>query len=184
MRYLVCVSLFFTFHLSPFTSLHAQWNHLQSGDLLFVSDTTGMGQAVKASTGNYTHVALVECVGDSLYVIDATPQNGVSRRPFLRTEYDGDLLPDVYRFEHTYFYFDSVLARARAFIGQPYDNDFLPDNGALYDSELIYECYLDDVNEDKTDRHLLEATPMHRRNKNVMGTTPTSLSQSKRLREL
>ena len=149
---------------------------LRPCDLLFFPDT--------AATGEYTHVALVESVDDTVWIIDATPQNGVSRRPFLRTEYDGDLLPDVYRFEHTYFYFDSVLARARAFIGQPYDNDFLPDNGALYDSELIYECYLDDVNEDKTDRHLLEATPMHRRNKNVMGTTPTSLSQSKRLREL
>lgn len=149
---------------------------LRPCDLLFFPDT--------AATGEYTHVALVESVDDTVWIIDATPQNGVSRRPFLRTEYDGDLLPDVYRFEHTYFYFDSVLARARAFIGQPYDNDFLPDNGALYDSELIYECYLDDVNEDKTDRHLLEATPMHRHNKNVMGTTPTSLSQSKRLREL
>lgn len=149
---------------------------LRPCDLLFFPDT--------AATGEYTHVALVESVDDTVWIIDATPQNGVSRRPFLRTEYDGDLLPDVYRFEHTYFYFDSVLARARAFIGQPYDNDFLPDNGALYDSELIYECYLDDVNEDKTDRHLLEATPMHRRNKNVMGTTPTSLSQSKCLREL
>ena len=149
---------------------------LRPCDLLFFPDT--------AATGEYTHVALVESVDDTVWIIDATPQNGVSRRPFLRTEYDGDLLPNVYRFEHTYFYFDSVLARARAFIGQPYDNDFLPDNGALYDSELIYECYLDDVNEDKTDRHLLEATPMHRRNKNVMGTTPTSLSQSKCLREL
>lgn len=149
---------------------------LRPCDLLFFPDS--------AATGEYTHVALVESVDDTVWIIDATPQNGVSRRPFLRTEYDGDLLPDVYRFEHTYFYFDSVLARARAFIGQPYDNDFLPDNGALYDSELIYECYLDDVNEDKTDRHLLEATPMHRRNKNVMGTTPTSLSQSKCLREL
>ena len=149
---------------------------LRPCDLLFFPDT--------AATGEYTHVALVESVDDTVWIIDATPQNGVSRRHFLRTEYDGDLLPDVYRFEHTYFYFDSVLARARAFIGQSYDNDFLPDNGALYDSELIYECYLDDVNEDKTDRHLLEATPMHRRNKNVMGTTPTSLSQSKCLREL
>ena len=149
---------------------------LRPCDLLFFRDTD--------ATGEYTHVALVESVDDTVWIIDATPQNGVSRRPFLRKEYDGNLLPDVYRFEHTYFYFDSVLARAHAFIGQPYDNDFMPDNGALYDSELIYECYLDDVNEDKTDRHLLEAIPMHRRNKNVMGTTPTSLSQSKRLREL
>ena len=149
---------------------------LRPCDLLFFRDTD--------ATGEYTHVALVESVDDTVWIIDATPQNGVSRRPFLRKEYDGNLLPDVYRFEHTYFYFDSVLARAHAFIGQPYDNDFMPDNGALYDSELIYECYLDDVNEDKTDRHLLEATPTHRRKKNIMDTTPTSLSQSKLLHKL
>ena len=149
---------------------------LRPCDLLFFRDTD--------ATGEYTHVALVESVDDTVWIIDATPQNGVSRRPFLRKEYDGNLLPDVYRFEHTYFYFDSVLARAHAFIGQPYDNDFMPDNGALYDSELIYECYLDDVNDDKTDRHLLEATPTHRRKKNIMDTTPTSLSQSKLLHKL
>lgn len=51
------------------------------GDLLFFRDTEGMGAAVKESTGQYTHVAMVESVGDTVWIIDATPQNGVSRRP-------------------------------------------------------------------------------------------------------
>ena len=54
---------------------------LRSGDLLFVSDSTGMGQAVQESTGRYSHVAIVERRGDSLYVIDATHTYGVARRP-------------------------------------------------------------------------------------------------------
>ena len=43
---------------------------LRSGDLLFVSDSTGMGQAVQESTGRYSHVAIVERRGDSLYVVE------------------------------------------------------------------------------------------------------------------
>ena len=46
----------------------AQWDRLQSGDLLFVRDTSGMGQAVQQTTGQYTHVALVERCGDSLFI--------------------------------------------------------------------------------------------------------------------
>ena len=39
------------------------WN---PGDLLFFRDTEGMGAAVKESTGQYTHVAMVESVGDTV----------------------------------------------------------------------------------------------------------------------
>ena len=31
---------------------------LASGDLIFVSENTEMGQAIQASTGNYSHVAI------------------------------------------------------------------------------------------------------------------------------
>ena len=101
---------------------------------------------------------------------------------------------------------DSVLIRARSFVGQPYDNAFLPDNGALYCSELIYECFLDDdIYESGSDRHLFKAAPMNWRDadgnlpqywvkhfkklkmpvpEGVMGTNPTDLSQSSLLRKL
>ena len=62
------------------TTANAQWEHLQSGDLIFVRDTSGMGLAVQQTTGQYTHVALVERSGDTLFIIDATPTLGVSRR--------------------------------------------------------------------------------------------------------
>ena len=175
---------------------------LRPGDLLFFRDTTGMGSAVRESTGEYTHVALVESVDDTVWIIDATQRYGVSRRP-LTIKYGSSDFPDVYRFEYGCFSIDSVLARARSFIGQPYDNAFLPDNGALYCSELIYEVFLNDCSD--KGKHLIVAKPMNWRDKNgnlpqywqehfkklgmpvpegVMGTNPTDISRSPQLRRL
>ena len=173
---------------------------LRSGDLLFVSDSTGMGQAVQESTGRYSHVAIVERRGDSLYVVDATPANGVARRPLGQLLEEG-MPVDVYRQKAP---FDTVALMARACeqIGKPYDNAFLPDNGALYCSELIYECYRHFAD---SDTHLFEAKPMNWRDKEgrlpeywqkhfaelgmpvpegVPGTNPNDLSKSPLLRKL
>ena len=169
---------------------------LRPGDLLFFSDTTGMGSAVRESTGEYTHVALVESVDDTVWIIDATQRHGVSRRPLSKSE-GGCRRADVFRLEGVCCRIDSVLMRARSFIGQPYDNAFMPDNGAMYCSELVYECYL------MCDgQHLFEAKPMNWRDKEgnlpqywqehfkklgmpvpegVPGTNPTDLSRSPQL---
>ena len=184
-------------HLSAFM-------FLRTGDLLFFRDTEGMGAAVKESTGQYTHVALVESVGDTVWIIDATPKHGVSRRPYLYSY--NQPAPDIFRPEFAPCDMDSVLIRARSFIGQPYDEAFLPDNGALYCSELIYECFLDDDSyESGGDRHLFKAAPMNWRDadgnlpkywvkhfkklkmpvpEGVMGTNPTDMSRSPLLRKL
>ena len=172
---------------------------LRPGDLLFFRDAEGMGAAVKESTGQYTHVAIVENVGDTVWIIDAAPQNGVSRRPYLRSFKD---IPDIYRLDDRSDV-DSALIRARSFIGMPYDNAFLPENGALYCSELICECFLND--DSQGNRYLFEAKPMNWRNadgelpkywkkhfkklkmpvpEGVMGTNPTDLSRSPLLRKL
>ena len=198
MRLLACVILILNFQFSIFNLAHAQWEQMQSGDLLFVSDTSGMGQAVKASTGSYTHVALVERSGDSLFVIDATPQYGVARQEFSIFNFQFSIF-DVYRLTMP-FDTAAVIARAKSFVGQPYDNAFLPNNGALYCSELVYECFLD---ADGT--HLFEAKPMNWRDKEgklpdywkkhfeelgipvpegVPGTNPTDLSRSPMLHKL
>ena len=173
-------------------SAHAQWEPLQSGDLLFVSDTSGMGQAVKESTGHYTHVAMVERVGDSLFVIDATQKRGVARRPIKKT-FANKMPVEIYRLTIP-FDTSAVLARAHALIGKPYDNAFLPDNDAYYCSELIQAAF----------GNLFESKPMNWRDKEgklpeywekhfenlgipvpegVPGTNPTDLSQSPLLRK-
>lgn len=166
---------------------------LQPGDLLFFRDSEGMGGAVQESTGEYTHVAIAI---DSVWTIDATPGDGVA--PSLR--YQGtSVKADIYRLTIP-FDTAAVVARAKSFTGQPYDNAFLPDNGALYCSELVYECYLD-----STGNHLFEAKPMNWRDRNgnmpqywqehfkklgmpvpegVPGTNPTDMSRSPLLRKV
>jgi uncharacterized protein YycO len=180
------------------TTANAQWGHLQSGDLIFVRDTSGMGSAVQQTTGQYTHVALVERSGDTLFIIDATPTLGVSRRHLSPLTFH--LSPcDVYRLTIS-FDTAAVITRAHSFLGQPYDNAFMHDNGALYCSELIYECFLDSAG-----NHLFEAIPMNWRapdgtipqywldhfNKlntpipeDLPGTNPTAISRSPLLRKL
>ena len=169
---------------------------LRPGDLLFFSEEGAMGNAIKASTGQYTHVAMVESLGqrDTVWIIDATQKHGVSRRPYI---FRLNNHPDVYRPNPgSPFYADDAIRRARTFIGQPYDNAFLPDNGALYCSELIYECYRH-ISDDET--HLFKAKPMNWRDKDgrlpkywkkhfkklkmevpegVSGTNPTDMSKS------
>ena len=180
------------------TTAYAQRNHLQSGDLIFVRDTSGMGLAVQQTTGQYTHVALVERSGDSLFIIDATPTAGVARQQLSIFNFQFSIT-DVYRLTIS-FDTAAVIARAHSFLGQPYDNAFTHDNGALYCSELIYECYLDSAG-----NHLFEAIPMnwrapdgtipqywldHFRRLNtpipegLPGTNPTALSHSPLLRKL
>ena len=170
-----------------------QWELLQSGDLLFVSDTSSMGQAVKESTGQYTHVAMVERVGDSLFVIDATQKRGVTRRPIEKT-YANKMSVEVYRLTIP-FDTSAVLTRAHALIGKLYDNAFLPDNDAYYCSELIQAAF----------DTIFPSAPMNWRDKNgnlpeywekhfkklgmpvpegVIGTNPTDLSKSQLLRKL
>ena len=156
---------------------------VERGNLLFFEDTAGMGFAVRESTGNYTHVALVETVGDTLWIIDATPTSN----------------PTIYRLTIS-FDTAAVLTRAKSLIGQPYDDAFLPDNGKIYCSELIYEVFLDSVG-----NHLFKPKPMNWRSKDgnlpeywqnhfkaldmpvpegVPGTNPTDLSRSPLLRKL
>lgn len=177
---------------------------IRPGDLLFFRDTAGMGSAVKESTGEYTHVAIVETVGDSIWVIDASRSRGVSRHAIESQPGDSDF-PDVYRLANNFsINIKATLERARSFIGRPYDNAFEPGAEALYCSELVYECYLWNIS-DKKGEHLFEAKPMNWRDKDgimpqywidhfaelgkpipegVPGTNPTDLSRSELLRKV
>lgn len=170
---------------------------LRSGDLLFVCDRSGMGRAVQQATGAYTHVALVERMGDSVYIIDATPLLGVARRP-ISSLLDLQVVVDAYRLTIP-FDSNAVIARAHALLGRPYDNAFLPDNDAYYCSELIQAVFLVEG------RPLFESSPMNWRDSKgrlplywrrhfkkigmsvpewVPGTNPSDLSRSPLLRAL
>lgn len=123
---------------------------LRSGDLIFVAPrlkADGMDEAILAATGgseglDFTHVAMVEVRGDSVWVIDATGQRGVSRRPlevFLE-----DFPQSVFAVRRVNGVdAPAAVSRARSYCGRSYDYRFLPDNEDLYCSELVQKCYLD-----------------------------------------
>ena len=92
------------------------------------------------------------------------------------------------------------IESAKGHIGEPYDWSFRPDNGKMYCSELIYECY---INDDGT--HLFNAKPMNFRDEEgnmplfwielfeksgesipegVYGTNPNDMSKEPFLKEV
>ncbi len=174
---------------------------LRSGDLLFVpGGDNDMERAICESTGSYSHVAIAECdSAGQLWVIEAvTAPHGVRCIPF------AEWIDEVHNF---FVYrlsvpFDTaaMLSRAHSCVGQPYDEAFLPNNGALYCSELVYEAYLDSVG-----NHLFHSQPMNWRDSNgdlpeywiehfkklgtpipegAPGTNPTDLSREPILRKI
>lgn len=118
---------------------------LQTGDLIFVCGQDEMDRAVSAATDVYNHVAIVERMGDSLLVIDATPSRGVARRSlddFVNGLTDENKL--MYPMRMTVAVDTAqVMKLAKALVGVRYDSAFLPDNDRIYCSELIQRCYLD-----------------------------------------
>ena len=146
----------------------------RSGDLVFVAipsdydlNAGSMSGAIAASTSAgadkmLIHVAILEVRGDSTWIIDATIKHGVDRHPldtFLAdfTLRDGSLpefeimRPDVSAEQAARF-----VENAKKFLGQPYDVHFLPDNGAMYCSELVYNSYVTPDGE-----HLFSESPMN-----------------------
>ena len=132
---------------------------LQTGDLVFMGipqdysiSEESMDGAISAATGdgglNLIHVAIIEMADDGPYIIDATLKYGTDRHPLDSTirqfTLKGGAQP-VYIVKRLK---DNKLAKewiekAKSFCGQPYDMRFLPDNGAMYCSELVRESFLD-----------------------------------------
>ena len=112
----------------------------QTGDLVFFTGgSSSMDDAISSSTGDgFVHVAIVGVDSEgTVWLIDATPQKGVSREKLL--EEKGNMV--LKRLKDSTGVAASVQ-RAKGLIGSPYDFAFLPDNDAYYCSELVYECFL------------------------------------------
>lgn len=139
----------------------------RTGDLLFQRTASeGMSDAIAAATQRgtavtFTHVGIVEAAADGVFVVEAT-DTSVRRTPladFLArsARREGKPIAAVGRLRSA----DDatrnrILQRAHARLGLPYDNEFLPDNGKLYCSELVWECCV--AADEKT--HLLGSYPM------------------------
>ena len=105
---------------------------LENGDLIFVKDLSDMGQAIQASTGNYSHVAIF--LDDSIY--HATVEGGVFAQSPEDFFEDGKIY-DLYRYpkiDHK-----EVKKQAESLLGSPYNASFYPDGDGFYCSQFIAE---------------------------------------------
>ena len=108
---------------------------LESGDLIFVRDHTEMGEAIQASTGNYSHVAIF--LDGKVY--HATVEGGVlaqSPEDFFETE----KVYDLYRYAEIDD--KEVKKRAENLLGAPYNASFYPNGDGFYCSQFIAELLL------------------------------------------
>lgn len=131
----------------------------RTGDLVFfkVSQGNEFEDAINSTTSDkpdgFIHVAIIEVSNDSLFLIQAETE-GVTRRLWDRSTEKAAY--SIMRLRFSKPLAVKAVERAKAFIGQPYDWYYLPDNDAMYCSELVYESYLDNNGE-----HLFPAKPMN-----------------------
>ena len=157
---------------------------LESGDLIFVRDHTEMGQAIQASTGNYSHVAIF--LDGKVY--HATVEGGVLAQS-LEDFFEAEKGYDLYRY--TEIDDKEVKKRAENLLGAPYNASFYPNGDGFYCSQFIAELLpifetipmkFGDDNQDISDfwrdyyRELGLAVPLDQ-----PGTNPSQLAQSPRL---
>ncbi|TLD97524.1 hypothetical protein LS71_001905 [Helicobacter jaachi] len=133
--------------------------NVQSGDLVFVHAADSVfDDAIVAATQkkmtNYTHVGIIEVDKHRIYVLEAHPQKGVVRSEWSDFKAENPSY-DVMRLKQPQD-INTIIRRAKTFLGQPYDDYYGVNNGRMYCSELVYESYLD-----KQGRHIFEAKPMN-----------------------
>ena len=105
---------------------------LETGDLIFVSENTEMGQAIQASTGNYCHVAIFL----DGFIYHATVEGGVlSQSP--EDFFEAEKVYDLYRYEQIDC--PEVKKRAESLLGAPYNASFYSDGDGYYCSQFIAE---------------------------------------------
>ena len=105
---------------------------LESGDLIFVKDLSDMGQAIQASTGNYSHVAIFL----DGHVYHATTEGGViAQSP--EDFFEAEKVYDLYRYAEIDC--TEVKKRAESLLGLPYNASFYPDGDGYYCSQFVAE---------------------------------------------
>lgn len=126
------------------TGCTTELTELRTGDLLFVGGKSDMDKAIKESTGQFTHVAIVVRDSNNLYVYDATPRFGVRQwtyQEFMNNMDEGDtVIPMRIEEEFDEDHLRCFLADA---VGTPYDSAFSHNNDRFYCSELVYRSFLD-----------------------------------------
>lgn len=125
------------------------------GDLLFqTAGNSVFSDAIADATASggitYVHVAIAAggAQGLSPMVIEASPDYGVrtcTLSEFLENSphIDGSPGVVVMRIGGDYDG-EAAVKKAMTFLGEPYDWYYMPNNGRMYCSELVYESFLDE----------------------------------------
>ena len=125
---------------------------LKEGDLLFQNLNCGpLCDAIEAVTSgignkNFSHCAMIISVNDTLKVIEAIGDMVQinSLYHFFKRSNDTNKVVNITvgRLNKNYTaLIPDAVRNAKKFVGEPYDNEFLLNNGKLYCSELIYEAF-------------------------------------------
>ena len=185
-------------------------NRLRSGDLIF--ETEGISSFSKAITEvtahedslKFVHVGIVEVTDSVINIIEASPESGVRIIGLLEFLGENSDSLKKKRFVAKRLMMDypveKMIKRAKSHLGEPYDWWYLPDNGKMYCSELVYECY-----EDYEGNKIFETKPMNFLDSDgempefweelfqrigsevpqgMQGTNPNDLSKDKSLRNI
>lgn len=112
------------------------------------------------------HVAIVDV--DSLgkpCIIEASDEKGVTVTDFVTfvnstAKINGKPGVIIKRLKIP-FNAEEAISKARSFIGQPYDWNFLPDNGKMYCSELVCESFFNNDGE-----RIFKSVPLNFKDKN------------------
>ena len=103
---------------------------LENGDLIFVREDTEMGQAIQASTGNYSHVAIF--LDGQVY--HATVEGGVLAQ-VPEDFFEAGKVYDLYRYPKIDL--KEVKKLSENLLGSPYNASFYPDGDGFYCSQFV-----------------------------------------------
>jgi hypothetical protein len=146
------------------------YHELMEGDLIFQANPgNDFVDAIEAVTRagdslmSFSHVGIIHLEKGNAYVIDASPENGVSvgaLQDFLdSSSHDPDGKPLVRVMRYTGNDREKVCAmavsRALSHIGKSYDFAFDPSDEMVYCSELVWLSFVDE-----DDKSLFRANPM------------------------
>ena len=140
--------------------------HPQDCDLIFqVAEATDFSKAITDATAHkdvvkFDHVAMVVIDNRQTYVIEASAKNGVSMvlfDDFVRQLPAGFIVKRVKGKIKT----KQIIEKAKSHLGEPYDWSYLPDNGKMYCSDLIYESFVN-----AEGNRMFQAKPMNFRDSN------------------
>ena len=167
----VIVSFFF---IGARAHLSAE-NRLRSGDLIFqLEGESGFSKAITDATAyddslKMIHVGIIEVTDTSVNVIEASPEQGVriiSLDYFLSHSPQKNGKPGVIVERlNLEWPIEETLKKAKSYLGEDYDWWYLPDNGKIYCSELVWESFRDSRGE-----RIFKSIPMNFRRQD--GTMP------------